>query len=70
MFTQNDLQTLQAKGITEADACKQLHRFKSGFPYLRLLGSPTVGHGIAMGNGFAVLHGESLDGMACGVPEI
>ena len=31
MFTQNDLQTLQAKGITEADACKQLHRFKSGF---------------------------------------
>lgn len=47
MFTQNDLQTLQAKGITEADACKQLHRFKSGFPYLRLLGSATVGHGIA-----------------------
>ncbi len=30
----------------------------------------TVGHGIAMGNGFAVLHGERLDGMAGGVPKI
>lgn len=46
MFTAEDLSQLQAHGITTATAEAQLKRFQTGFPYLKLAGSATVGHGI------------------------
>ncbi len=46
MLTNNDLNTLQNRGITTDTLDTQLNRFKSGFPYLKLAGSATVGNGI------------------------
>lgn len=46
MLTNNDLNTLQSRGITTDTLDTQLNRFKSGFPYLKLAGSATVGNGI------------------------
>ena len=41
-----DLKTLEAKGITPAQAEAQLERFKTGFPFLKIIDSATAGHGI------------------------
>ncbi len=41
-----DTKTLQAKGITEQMLQSQLHRFETGFPYLRISDSARVGNGI------------------------
>lgn len=46
MLTQNDLKTLETRGITPEKLESQLERFRTGFPYLRLAGSATVGNGI------------------------
>lgn len=46
MLTNNDLNTLESRGISVDTLNTQLDRFKSGFPYLRLAGSATVGNGI------------------------
>lgn len=46
MFTTNDLSTMAAKGISQDTVEQQLNRFRTGFPYLRLLSSATVGNGI------------------------
>ena len=46
MFNNNDLQLLQARGIAPAQVEKQLQRFATGFPFLRLAGSATLGRGI------------------------
>ena len=45
-FTETDLKTLSAKGITPEQAQAQLERFKTGFPELTVVDSATVGHGI------------------------
>ncbi len=45
-FTESDLKTLAAKGITPEQASAQLERFKTGFPELTVVDSATVGHGI------------------------
>ncbi|MBD5359577.1 MAG: DUF4301 family protein [Bacteroides sp.] len=45
-FTETDLKTLAAKGITPEQAQAQLERFKTGFPELTVVDSATVGHGI------------------------
>lgn len=42
----NDLKQLQAKGITPEVLEAQLHRFQTGFPYLRIVDSARVGEGI------------------------
>ncbi len=41
-----DLQLLAAKGISEAQTQAQLKRFSTGFPFLKIVDSATVGHGI------------------------
>lgn len=41
-----DLKTLAAKGITPEQAQTQLNRFKTGFPYLKIIDSATPGNGI------------------------
>lgn len=41
-----DLKTLAAKGITPEQAQAQLSRFKTGFPYLKIIDSATPGNGI------------------------
>ena len=46
MFTQEDLDLLQRKGISAEKVKKQLATFKQGFPYLKLKGCATVGSGI------------------------
>jgi hypothetical protein len=46
MLTNNDLKTLEVRGISTNTLDTQLNRFKTGFPYLRLAGSATVGNGI------------------------
>lgn len=46
MFTQEDLDQLQAKSITPADIETQLQHFRDGFPYLEIQASATPGHGI------------------------
>ena len=47
MFSESDFKTLAAKGISPEQAGSQLERFKTGFPELTVVGSATVGHGIA-----------------------
>ena len=46
MLNQNDLAQIAAKGVSAETVEKQLERFTTGFPYLRLSGSATIGHGI------------------------
>ena len=46
MLTQQDLQQLAQKGITEEQIKTQLDEFKTGFPFLRLEAAAAVGHGI------------------------
>jgi len=46
MFTEQDLNQLAAHGITVEQAEAQMCRFATGFPYLKLHGSATVGRGI------------------------
>lgn len=46
MLNPNDKKTLSERGIGEDVIIAQLDRFKTGFPYLRLEGSATVGNGI------------------------
>ncbi|MDE7407511.1 MAG: DUF4301 family protein, partial [Muribaculaceae bacterium] len=46
MLTQDDKKFLEAKGVSIDTAEAQLNRFATGFPYLTLVDSATVGHGI------------------------
>ena len=46
MLSDKDLKTLQERGIAVSTLDEQLAHFASGFPYLKLQGSATVGHGI------------------------
>ena len=43
---EKDLKQLQAKGISEEKLQQQLNEFKTGFPFLKLEGSATIGAGI------------------------
>ena len=43
---EKDLKQLQAKGISEEKFNQQLSEFKTGFPFLKLKGSATIGAGI------------------------
>jgi hypothetical protein len=45
-LSQTDLSTITAKGITPDRLQQQLEQLRTGFPYLELTGSATVGHGI------------------------
>lgn len=45
-LTEKDLAVLNHRGITPEAIDAQLERFKTGFPFLRLAGSATVGNGI------------------------
>jgi hypothetical protein len=47
MFNEQDLNQLQARGITPETVEGQLARFRSGFPYLKLHGSAAIGAGIS-----------------------
>ena len=46
MLTQDDLLLLQQKGISEQQIKEQLHCFETGFPYLKLEASASLGNGI------------------------
>lgn len=46
MLTNEDLSQIAAKGISTTTVDEQLRRFETGFPFLRLAGSATIGHGI------------------------
>ena len=46
MFTEQDLQQLSARGISEAAAEKQMQSFKTGFPSLHIVAAAAVGSGI------------------------
>ena len=50
MLTIEDKKLLAQKGISEATLEKQLNCFKSGFPYIKLKGAATIGHGITVIN--------------------
>lgn len=46
MITEHDKSMLDARGISQQTVSDQLARFTTGFPYLRLAASATVGNGI------------------------
>ena len=46
MLTEKDKEILAKRGISVEQLDSQLARFKTGYPYLKLEGSATVGHGI------------------------
>lgn len=46
MLSQEDIKTISARGITEAELQSQVDRFKTGFPYLRIAGAARTGNGI------------------------
>ncbi len=46
MLNQNDLTQIASRGASVETIESQLHRFATGFPYLRLVGSATIGKGI------------------------
>ena len=46
MLSQQDLQQLAEKGITEEKLNKQLDAFKTGFPFLKIEAPAAIGHGI------------------------
>jgi hypothetical protein len=46
MFTQKDIEQIQAKGISTQQLHEQLNFFKTGFPYLSITASASAGKGI------------------------
>ena len=46
MFTPSDLAQLQARGISEEKALKQLQSFATGFPELDIVSAASVGNGV------------------------
>lgn len=46
MLTQQDLQQLAQRGISEEQLLHQLQQIKDGFPYLRIEAAARVGRGI------------------------
>lgn len=46
MLRPEDLELLASKGITEQQVDEQLARFKTGFPYLKIVSAATIGDGI------------------------
>ncbi|MBQ5997118.1 MAG: DUF4301 family protein, partial [Bacteroidales bacterium] len=48
MFTQQDRNQFDKRGISEAEVLRQLHFFETGFPALNLDRPATVGDGIAV----------------------
>ena len=50
MFTEKDLQQIKSKGIAPETVKKQIEHFKTGFPFIRLHGPATAGHGIHVFN--------------------
>ena len=46
MFTPSDLAQLQARGISEEKALKQLQSFATGFPELEIVSAASVGNGV------------------------
>ena len=48
MLTNDDLQLLKSRGITEKELQAQVDRFKTGFPYLKIHDSARPGEGITV----------------------
>ena len=46
MFTQKDLQQMEARGTTERQAKEQIAHFKNGFPWMKIVGPATPERGI------------------------
>lgn len=46
LLNENDLEQIEAKGLTVADVEKQLKQFTKGFPYLNIISAATIGNGI------------------------
>ena len=46
MYTQDDLKIFASRGISEEKINEQLNSFATGFPYLRLSASASIGNGI------------------------
>ena len=50
MLTQQDLQQIAKKGISEEQIKQQLNEFKTGFPFLRLKAAASIEDGIVATN--------------------
>lgn len=48
MLSENEKQQLTAKGISEAQVMSQLERFKTGFPFLKIIAPASVDKGIML----------------------
>ncbi|MDD2961290.1 MAG: DUF4301 family protein [Muribaculaceae bacterium] len=46
MFTEKDLKDFESKGISLATIEGQLNRFKTGFPYLKVVSAASIGNGV------------------------
>ena len=46
MLTQQDLNQIAAKGISEEKLNKQIEEFKTGFPFLKLDSAAPMDHGM------------------------
>ena len=51
MFTEQDIQTIERKGLTLKDAETHLHYFSAGFPPLDISGPAVPGNGIVQLDG-------------------
>ena len=47
-MTQQDLQQISQKGITEEQIYRQLEDIKNGFPFLKIKAAACVGHGVVL----------------------
>ncbi|MCM1318797.1 MAG: DUF4301 family protein [Muribaculaceae bacterium] len=59
-ITKQDLETLQARGISEQKYEEEIRRLKGGFPYLKIQGPATVGNGILSPNDKERQHYEKI----------
>lgn len=60
MLNAEDKKLLELRGITEDDVNRQVSRFKSGFPYLKIHSVASVGSGISRFNDTEVAKNVAL----------
>lgn len=60
MFTQQDLEVLAKKGISEEKVASQLNSFVTGFPYLELKSAASLEHGIIAIDDDAAIYYQDL----------
>ena len=48
MFSNEDIRQIESRGSSPKTVQAQVERFKKGFPWMKIVGPATPGHGIAV----------------------